>query len=49
MTDKKELLKLFKANTGKTIIVAKKNELRGQAEIHKKFGYQTSNLKEYFR
>ncbi len=49
MTTRKDLLNLFKANAGKTVTTVKTNDLKGQAALHKKVGYQTSNLKEYFR
>lgn len=49
MTKKQDLLNLFKQNVGKTTTTAGVTEERGQANIRKKYGYQPSNLREFFR
>jgi hypothetical protein len=50
MSKKNDLLTMFMSITGKTEM---KNvgvdDNVSQASLHKKYGYQTANLKEYFR
>lgn len=50
MSKRIELLNLFKKQTGKSALnnIGAPDD-RGQAALHRKIGYQTSNLREYYR